>query len=312
MTEATPHIALISNSLDLTFLKEPLQGLLPNATFSRWPQDDVREAEIAICWKPPAGLLASLPKLRMIHSIAAGLDNIFADPQLPDVPVCRVVDRNHAEGMAEYALWATLLFQRKMDDFLRNAQEKKWDRPPQVRARDYRVGILGFGAIGRVVGERLTSLGYPVRGWARSQRDESGVEMFFGPDGLDAFLSGCDLLICLLPLTTETGGILNASLFNHLPHGAALVNMGRGEHLVESDLLAALDSGQLRGAVLDVFPEEPLPNSSPLWDHSRVFITPHIASMPDPKDAARQIAKNALLALEGKPLLNAGDPKLGY
>lgn len=312
MTRPAPHIALISTNLDLTFLKEPLRRAMPGARVGIWPHDDVGDAEIAVCWKPPAGMLASMPNLKLVHSIAAGIDTIFADPQLPDVPVCRVVDRAHALGMAEYALWATLLFHRKMDCFLRNARLRTWERPQQIPAHGYGVGILGFGAIGRVVGARLAGLGYKVRGWARSPRSESGVEMFFGPDGLDPFLAGCDLLICLLPLTAETHGILNGSLFERLPQGAAIVNMGRGEHLVEDDLLAALDGGRLRGAVLDVFHEEPLPAASPLWEHPRIFVTPHIASLPDPDDVAGQIAENALRLREGRPLLNAGSRELGY
>lgn len=311
-TEEAAHIAFVSATLDLSFLKEAVRAADPKLRLSTHPQDDIATADIVVAWNPPHGLLATLSNVRMVHSIAAGLDNILADPNLPDVPICRVVDKQHALGMAEYAIWSVLLFHRNMDLFLRNARERLWQRPPQVSARNYTIGILGFGAIGRAVGHRLKDLDYRVRGWSRSPRAEEGIETFHGNDQLDAFLSGCDLLICLLPLTEATRGILNADLFAKLAPGSALVNMGRGEHLIEADLLAALESGQLRGAVLDVFHQEPLPASSPLWDHPRVFVTPHIASMPDPHDVAGQICENARRAMSGQDLLNVGDRESGY
>jgi glyoxylate/hydroxypyruvate reductase A len=208
--------------------------------------------------------MANIPNLKLIHSIAAGLDNIFADPHLPAVPVCRVVDSQHALGMAEYAIWSVLLFHREVDRHLQNAAHKRWERPAQIAARDYTVGILGFGAIGRTVGRSLRTLNYNVRAWARSPKEETGIATYCGNEQLPDFLSGCNALIRLLPLTDVTRGILNAELFALLPPRAAIINMGRGEHMVETDLLAAIDSGHLRGAVLDVFLKEPLPEESPL------------------------------------------------
>jgi glyoxylate/hydroxypyruvate reductase A len=308
----TPHIAFVSSTLDLTFLKTVFEKSALNARLSLYPDEDFKSADVAVVWNAPHGVLATMPNLRLVHSIAAGLDNIFADPHLPDVPVCRVVDTGHALGMAEYAIWSTLLFHREMDRHLQNATERRWERPDQIAAKDYTVGILGFGAIGRTVGRSLRAMNYNVRGWARSAKEEAGIATYSGAQQLAEFLSGCDLLICLLPLTSATRGILDAGLLAQLPRGAALVNMGRGEHMVEADLLDAIDSGHLRGAVLDVFPKEPLPEDSRLWDHPKIFLTPHIASMPNPRDVAAQIFENATRILNGMEPLNPGDRESGY
>lgn len=171
---------------------------------------------------------------------------------------------------------------------------------------------MGFGAIGRTVGRSLRALNYNVRGWARSPKEEAGIATYWGDVQLPDFLSGCDALICLLPLTEATRGILNAGLFAHLPQGAAIINMGRGEHMVEADLLSAIDAGHLRGAVLDVFLKEPLPEESPLWSHPKIFATPHIASMPNPGDVAAQIFENTTRVLAGREPLNSGSRESGY
>lgn len=307
-----PHIALISSTLDLSFLKDAFKASGLGARLSIYPEAGFETADVAVAWNPPHGLLATMPNLRLVHSIAAGLDNIFADPRLPSLPVCRVVDDRHALGMAEYAIWSVLLFHREMDRHLQNATLKCWERPSQIAARDYSVGILGFGAIGRTVGRSLLALNYNVRAWARSPKEEAGIITYYGDEQLPVFLSGCNAVICLLPLTGATRGIMDAKLFAHLPKGAAIINMGRGEHLVEADLIEAIDSGHLRGAVLDVFAKEPLPEKSPLWDHPKIFATPHIASMPDPKDVVAQIFENATRVLAGMPPLNEGNRDSGY
>ena len=307
-----PTVALIGSTLDLGFLVKPLRRALPGATIKVWPQDDVSEAEIAVCWYPPPGVLATMARLRLAHSIAAGLDTIFADPGLPAVPVCRVVDAEHARGMAEYALWATTLFHRQLDVVLRNQRLQAWERPRQRPAEDVTVGVMGWGTFGQVVGRRLRACGYGVRGWARSSRPAGDISVFAGEAERDAFLAETNVLICLLPLTEETRDILNGDLFARLPAGAALINIGRGEHLVEADLIAALDGGHLRGAILDVFREEPLPSASPLWHHPRIIVTPHVASMPRTAEVARQIADNATRVMTGRPVLNAGDRARGY
>lgn len=308
----TPHIALVSSTLDLTFLKDAFEAKGLAVRLSLYPEEGFEAADIAVCWNPPHGLLATMPNLKLIHSIAAGLDNIFADPHLPSVPVCRVVDSQHALGMAEYAIWSVLLFHRMMDLHLQNAVHKRWERPEQIAAKDYTVGILGFGAIGRVVGRRLRSLDYDVRAWARSPKQEPGIASYHGDGQLPDFLSGCNALICLLPLTEATRGIMNADLFALLPPGAAIINMGRGEHLIEADLLAAIDSGHLRGAVLDVFLQEPLPEDSPFWSHPKIFATPHIASMPNSQEVVAQIFENATRVLTGLEPRNSGNRNSGY
>lgn len=308
----TPHIALVSSTLDLAFLKTAFGAAGLDAQVSIYPEAGFEAADVAVAWNPPHGVLADMRNLKMVHSIAAGLDNIFADPDLPDVPVCRVVDSQHALGMAEYAIWSVLLFHREMDLHLQNASQRLWQRPEQRAAKDFAVGILGFGVIGRTVGRSLCALNYDVRAWARSPKEEADIRTYCGDGQLPEFLSGCDALICLLPLTDATRGILNAGLFALLPKGAAIINMGRGEHMAEADLLAAIDSGHLRGAVLDVFDKEPLPEDSLLWGHPKIFATPHIASTPHPKDVAAQIFENATRVLAGQQPFNTGSRDNGY
>lgn len=311
-SQSQPVIALLSTALDMMFLKTPLTDYVSPENLRIWPQDPIDDADVAICWHPPAGVMSTLPRLRLIHSIAAGVDNILTDSTIPDLPVCRIVDQGHAQGMAQFALWATLYFHRQFDTVLAQQKTQTWQAPVQRAAGDVTVGIMGWGNLGRAVGHTLQPLGYKVRGWARSPKTESGIEMFHGDDGRTAFLSGCDILICLLPLTPETEGLMNADLFRTLPQGAAVINIGRGEQLVEDDLIAALDSGHLRGAVLDVFTQEPLPASHPLWSHDKVLVTPHMASVANPKDIAAQIMANVNHLYRGEPLANKVDRSQGY
>ena len=307
-----PVVALLSTHLDMDFMRGPLQKELPEVAIRKWPDEDVSDADFAVCWRPPHGVMAGMPRLRLLHSIAAGVDNILADPELPDLPVCRVVDENHARGMAEYVLWSVLYFHRRFDSVLRRQAEGVWAPPRQRAAGEVTVGIMGWGNLGRSVGGALRAFGYKVRGWARTPREVPDIEFFAGASEREAFLRGTDILICLLPLTDETNGILNAGLFASLPEGAALVNIGRGEQLNEADLLAALDAGHLRGAVLDVFAQEPLPPESPLWAHPRVVVTPHIASTADPRTIADQIGTNIRRVLAGEALVNEVDRRRGY
>ncbi|PTW58991.1 glyoxylate/hydroxypyruvate reductase A [Breoghania corrubedonensis] len=293
-------------------MRAPLQRELPDAEIRKWPDEDVSDADFAVCWRPPHGVMAGMPKLRLVHCIAAGVDNILADPDLPDLPLCRVVDENHARGMAEYVLWSVLHFHRRLDSALRRQAEGVWAPSRQRAAGDVTVGIMGWGNIGRSVGCTLNAFGYKVRGWARTPREEEGIELFTGAKEREDFLRGTEILICLLPLTEETRGILDADLFAGLPKGAAVVNIGRGEQLNEPDLLAALDAGHLRGAVLDVFEQEPLPPENPLWAHPRVIVTPHIASTADPRTIAAQIGANIRHALAGEALVNEVDRHRGY
>lgn len=306
-------VALMSR--DTLLLKQ-----LQEAFARRAPQlsavlaDDPRaaNAQIAACWFPLADSLAALPNLQVIHSVAAGIDHLEHDPSCPDLPVCRVVDPGHRQGMTEYVRWAVIHYHRGFDQVLEQQRQQHWERPLQRPAHEFRIGVMGLGSLGSAIAQDLANAGYEVRGWARSKKDLPGVQTFAGTDTFNPFLDGVELLINLLPLTHETRGILNRQTFEHLANGAALVNVGRGGHLNIEDLQQALARGKLRGALLDVFEQEPLPADHSLWKTPGVTITPHMASAASHDCIAEQIAENFRRLNAGEPLLNSADRLLGY
>lgn len=267
----------------------------------------------AVCWGPPAGSLGNLPALGLVHSIGSGVDHLASDPSRPpQIPVCRVVDPAHTQGMTEYVHWAVLYFHRHLDRALANQAARCWTRLPQRHASEVAVGVMGLGALGAPIARHLARAGYAVRGWARSARQVAGVDTFAGPAGFQAFLAGLDVLVNLLPLTDATRGILDETTFAALAPGAGLVHCGRGEHLQMAALRQALARRQLGGAVLDTFVQEPLPADDPLWDLPGVLVTPHMASAASVDCIVRQVADNHARLLAGLPLLNSIDPALGY
>ncbi len=245
--------------------------------------------------------------------MGAGIDHILCDPHLPaGVPITRLVDPYLTDAMSEYVVLQVLRLHRRDLDYRAQQQAGIWRELPQKNAGERPVGILGFGEIGQDAGRKLAALGFPVSGWSRHERAVAGFSNFAGPAGLPQLLAQTEILVCLLPLTEETQGILNARTFAALPRGAGLVNAGRGAHLVEEDLIPALDSGQLSAAALDVFREEPLPPGHPFWQHPRILVTPHIAGITNPQTAAPIILDNIRRFEEGRPLLNQVDPAQGY
>ncbi|MFM0248815.1 2-hydroxyacid dehydrogenase [Paraburkholderia sediminicola] len=307
-------ILLCSSTHDLSRLQSVLQRIAPEFDVRLWPAPDLNPADVgvAVCWYPPPGVLSGFPRLRMISSLAAGVDSILADPELPDVPVCRVIDPNLAPGMAEYVGWATLYFHRRFDEAAASHRLREWRTPEQRAAAQTRVGVMGLGVLGLAVANFLRGLGFDVSGWSRTQKQGVDMTTFAGFDELPAFLEDRDIVVCLLPLTPLTRGILGDSTFALMKRGAALINCGRGEHLVVPDLIAALDAGQLRGAVLDVFPVEPLAADSPLWGDPRVVVTPHMASAARLEVIAEQVVANARKVFAGAQLLNTVDCVRGY
>jgi len=269
-------------------------------------------AQVAACWYPPANSMARLPNLQLVHSVAAGVDHLNSDPSRPDVPACRVVDPDHRQGMTEYVRWAVLHFHRDFDRVTAQQRQNVWQRHPQRPAGQYKVGVMGLGSLGAAIASDLAGAGYAVRGWARSPRQLPGVACHHGESQFNAFLDGLDMLINLLPLTDATRGVLCASTFASLALGAVIVNGGRGQHVLVDDLEQALTSGQLRGAVLDVFETEPLPVDDRLWQMPGVIITPHMASAASHDCIARQVAENARRLANGESLNNLVDPTLGY
>jgi glyoxylate/hydroxypyruvate reductase len=286
---------------------------IPELDFRIWPEvGDLAAIDFALVWQPPPGELARYPNLRAILSLGAGIDGLLAQPGLPDVPIVRMVDPSLTRTMTEYVVLATLRHHRQFDHFEREQTEARWSYAFPPQAADRRVGVMGLGVLGSAAAASLAAHGFPVAGWSRETRQLSGIESFAGRAGLPAFLARTDILVCLLPLTRDTAGILNAATFAGLPRGAYLINVARGAHLVEADLIAALDSGQLAGATLDVFRAEPLPAANPLWRHPKVLITPHIASYASPLTAAEGVAANIRRARAGQPLLHQVDRARGY
>jgi glyoxylate/hydroxypyruvate reductase A len=259
----------------------------------RTTDDDARIADIAYCvaWKPKPGSLARLPNLKVVFSMGAGVDAIVTDATYPrHVPLSRVVDDTLSQAMTEYVVLNVLYWHRRMPDLQSLQRLRKWRQIASPRAEHIRVGILGFGVLGQAAAHALKPLNYRLAGWSATPKHVDGVESFHGEAGLTPFLNRSDILVCLLPLTPATRGILNAKTFAELPNGACVINCARGGHLVEADLIAALDSNHLRGATLDVFQTEPLPAENPLWSHPKVVVTPHSAAVTDPAAFMRHVA----------------------
>jgi glyoxylate/hydroxypyruvate reductase len=291
-----------------------LRRLMPDLEI-RTPEDDTRPDDIVYCiaWKPKPGSLKRYPNLKAVFSMGAGVDGIVADPSYPtSVPLVRVVDDTLSQGMTEYVVLHTLYWHRRMADLGTLQKLRKWRQIAAPRADAIRVGILGFGVLGQAAAAALKPLNYQLSGWSASPKHVDGVRSFHGADGLEPFLNQTDILVCLLPLTPATTGILNAKTFAQLPKGASVINCARGGHLIEADLIAALDSEHLNGATLDVFQTEPLPESSPLWTHPKVVVTPHVAAMTDPASFMRNVADTIRRMDRGLPPENVVDFKRGY
>ncbi len=291
-----------------------LLELEPGLDLREWPEiGDPNDIEYALVWKPPQGELKTYPNLKAIFSLGAGIDHLASDPELPkDVPVVRMVEPGLTAGMTEFVIMSVLYHHRFMLDYAAQARAHQWREIDQVPAWERRVGIMGLGVLGGDAAEALVGLRFDVAGWSGSPKDLPGVTSFHGADGFLPFLNRSDILVCLLPLTPETTDIFDARAFAALPKGASLISVGRGPQVVEEDLLAALDSGHLDGATLDVFREEPLPADSPFWDHPRVVVVPHVASMTIARGACEFVIDNIRRFEAGQPLRHVVDLNKGY
>ena len=265
-------------------------------------------------FRPQPGFLKTLTHLKAIISLGAGVDGFLKDPDFPrQVPLVRSIDPNLAIQMSEYVAMHALILHRHQRFFDAAQAEHKWRQKMMTRGpSDTRIGILGLGTIGGLIAERLQTFDFQLSGWSRSPKDAPGVKSFSGAEELPAFLAQCDMVVCALPLTPDTSGILNAKHFAQMPKGAAVINVARGQHLIEEDLIAALDSGHLSAAVLDVFQTEPLPEDSPIWRHPKITATPHIAGIPDPGAALAYVEDSIRRAETGEPLINVIDLDRGY
>jgi glyoxylate/hydroxypyruvate reductase A len=285
----------------------------PDIEFHLWPQTgDLAAVEYLVAWEPPPGLLASLPNLKVLFSSGAGVDHLDLSAVPPHVPVVRMVEPGIVNGMIEYVTMSVLALHRNLIDYFRAQAVGIWQAIEVDPASARSVGVMGLGVLGQAVLERLGPFGYPRYGWNRSPKTIPGVTCYTGRQTLERFLAQCDILVCLLPLTGETRGILNRRLFAALPRGASLINVGRGGHLDQQALLEALDSGHLSAAILDVCEPEPLPPLHPFWTHPRILLTPHIASMTQPQTAALVLLENIRRHKRGEPLRDVIDRSKGY
>ena len=312
MAGAIAYISKDTDGLHWKKILEPELGPIDFRTL-KGGLGNKNDIEIALAWKPEQGLLASLKNLKMVVSLGMGVDHLFADNRVPaGVAVTRIMDDGLIGQMSEYAIYWALRHHRDIDEYSASQKAKIWKVEPFKDTIHRRIGIMGLGTIGKDTAQKFAALGFPTAGWSRTAKVLPGIETFHGIDGLAKFLARTDILVAVVPLTRETQGILNAKTFATLPTGAYLINMARGAHVVDADLLAALDSGHLSGAALDVFNTEPLPADHAYWTHPKVYVTPHVAGSTNPRTAAPGVIENIKRLRAGQPLINTVDPKAGY
>jgi glyoxylate/hydroxypyruvate reductase A len=275
--------------------------------------DVVANADYAVVWTPPPRFFAGCRKLKAVFALGAGVDALLARPDMPvDLPLIRLEDAGMAQPMADYVLAAILRVYRRFDTYAERQRRRRWQQETMVPKQAYRVGVLGLGAIGGEVASTLARYGFAVRGCARSLHAIPGVQCFAADSGFDAFLDQLDVLVNVLPLTADNRGILDRSTLSRLADGAHLINVGRGAHLVEADLLALLDNGKIAAATLDVFAQEPLPDEHPFWQRPEILITPHAAAVTEDEPAYSQIARKIAALERGEPVGGIVDRERGY
>jgi glyoxylate/hydroxypyruvate reductase A len=284
-----------------------------------WPDQIGGPSEIAYActWVAPHGALVGLPNLKLIANLGAGVDRLLADPSLPDVPIVRATHPDLAMRVTEYVVLHTLRYHRRQPLYEAQQRKRIWHEHPQPAASEVAVGVMGLGVIGGEAARVLARIGFKVAGWSATSKAISDIECFYGADGLDRFLARTEILICLLPSTPGTRGILNRGLFSKLKRNGALgaaflINAGRGSLQIDEDILAALDDGTLAGATIDVFPQEPLAPESPFWSHPKITITPHNAGDISPAVMVGDVMRQIERLERGEPLTSLVDRARGY
>ena len=308
--------------MQIIYKSDPQRGALwqqwlaqhaPDIQLHLWPElGDPQQIEVLIAWQPPETLMETFPNLKVLLSVGAGADQFDLAALPPDLPVVRMIEPGLTQGMVEYVTFAVLGLHRDMVRYLQQQREEKWLAHSVKPAATRRVGVMGLGELGQAALRQLASFGFDCAGWSRTPRELDGVECFHGAAQLGAFLARSDILVCLLPLTAETRGLLNRDLFSQLPRGAALVQAGRGAQLNHQDLLDALDSGQLGAAVIDVTDPEPLPPAHPFWRHPAIWLTPHIASQTQNESAVAALLENLRRYQRGEAMIGLIDRARGY
>ncbi|WP_223532702.1 2-hydroxyacid dehydrogenase [Pseudomonas sp. BF-R-30] len=285
----------------------------PDIEWRAWPDiGDPKDIRYLAAWQAPDDLETLLPNLQVLFALSAGVDQLDLDRLPTTLPVVRLLDPSITRGMCEYASFAVLSLHRDMLRYRQQQMARCWQAHLLQPAAKRRVGVMGLGTQAQQILATLQTFGFDLSGWARSEHRIAGVDCFAGAEQLPAFLGRCDIVVCVLPLTEETKGILNRQLFKHLPKGAALVNMGRGGHLIEEDLLEALASGQLSAAVLDVLEQEPAAPDHPFWHHPQILLTPHIAAMTQPESAFSVLLENIRRHQRGESMLGQVDRERSY
>ncbi|MBI3228912.1 MAG: glyoxylate/hydroxypyruvate reductase A [Burkholderiales bacterium] len=291
--------------------------IMPEAHLHFWKEGETLEnsepADYAIVWRPPISMLQGRTDVRAIFNLGAGVDALLKyGDSLPPAPIVRLDDAGMGVQMAEFVTHTVLRHYRRFDDYEEQARNSQWQVLKPYDKANFAVGILGLGVLGRRIAQALQHFDFPVRGWSHTMKDVPGVSCFAGKEGLDEFLSGTRVLVCVLPLTSETSNMLCRANFSKLPEGAYLINVARGAHLAEPDLLAMIKSGHIAGATLDVFRNEPLPKQHPFWQEPRITITPHIAALTLYNESIRQIAGKIAALERGEPIAGVVDRERGY
>jgi len=310
-----PGALLFSSRLDDPVAwSAALKAAMPELDVRVSPElGDPADIETALVWKAPPGELASLPNLRLITNLGAGVDPILADATIPPhIPVARLGDEVMARMMAQFVTFAVLRHYRGIARYERQQRERRWEYELPRASYDCPVGVMGIGMLGGAAARMLASIGFPVAGWSRSPRAIDGIETFHGAAELSAFLARTEILVVLLPLTSETRHIVDRDALYRLPRGAKLINCGRGGTVDEAALLAALEDGQIAEATIDVFETEPLPATHKFWGMDQVLVVPHIGSIAVPEIAARDVVENIRRLRAGESLLNIVDRARGY
>jgi glyoxylate/hydroxypyruvate reductase len=305
-------IALLITDRNLDSLQTGLKKQLPKVPIIAWPNvSNMTDAEFVVVWKQPTDIWLQLPNAKVLCSLGAGVDGLINDPSTPShVEVIRIVDDGLSKQMADYVLSMILIKNLQLDQYIKQQQSKCWQ--PQERLSRKKVALLGVGQIGKCVAEKLILNGFDVAGWVRSTQPIVDFKVYKGSSGLAAVLADADYVVSTLPATSETQHIIDQAILNLMPNHACFMNVGRGQTVNENDLNDALNQGQIGGAVLDVFSQEPLPEGHDFWTHDNVVITPHIAAITDQKQVVDQIVNNYSAFIEGRPLQNKVDIKQGY
>ncbi|MDR0218619.1 MAG: glyoxylate/hydroxypyruvate reductase GhrA [Enterobacteriaceae bacterium] len=312
------NIIFFSPSFNTGQWIQGIKARLPDAKVRAWVSGDNAPADYALVWHPPYEMLAGRKDLKGIFVLGAGVDVILRqeleNPGMlsADVPLIRLEDTGMARQMQEYTVNAVLYYFRRMDEYRRNQERRIWHPLEQHNRKEFVIGVLGVGVLGRSVLEKLKEFDFAVRCWSRTAKQLDGVESFAGEGQFGEFLSGCQVLINLLPDTPETRAILNISTFSQLKKGAYIINIARGAHLVEQDLLTAIDKNYVAGATLDVFAIEPLSTMHPFWTHPRITVTPHIAANTIPEQAMDSVCENIQRMEQGESAKGLVNISLGY